>query len=532
MSPLDWSIIGVYLAGLLAMSVYLGRGQETGADYYVGGRTLPWWAVGISTMATQTSVNSFISVPAFVALRDGGGMGFVNYELALPLAMIFVMALLLPTFRKLQLISVYEYLETRFNVGVRCLVSGIFLLSRALATGVTVYATALVLQVCVGDIGVNVSQGTALVVIILFVGAFTILYDCLGGMKAVVWSDVIQMAVLLVGLVFCIAYAVDAAGGLGRAFEAMPTERWRALHLKMGTAGDGKTPFWAFLVGGFFLYASYYGTDQTQVQRQMSAATDDGARRSLLLNGLARFPLVALYMFLGFALFGALAKTPALAAALAREGAQVDELVPQFVLLVLPKGIRALLIAALLAAAMSSLDSTLNALSASTMQDFVGRFRTVNEESFLAASRATTVVWGVLITGFAILVAQRPGTKAIVELINQIGSAFYGPVLAAFFMGIFSRVSGAAMLLGVLGGVACNIYLWLLQPEVHFIWWNFTGFVGACAVATFAARARGAKRPRVSRPSVVWSRAYTLLLVYFISIVAIAWAMTTLGTQK
>ncbi|MCB0286574.1 MAG: hypothetical protein KDE57_07975, partial [Calditrichaeota bacterium] len=148
MTVLDWSIIAAYLAAMVGMSVYLGRNQKNQDDYYVGGRTLPWWAIGVSTMATQTSAISFISKPAFVALKPGGGLTWLQFELALPFAIIVVMVFLLPFFRKLQLVSVYEYLEMRYDASVRYLISGVFLVSRGMAAGVIIYANAIVLAVC------------------------------------------------------------------------------------------------------------------------------------------------------------------------------------------------------------------------------------------------------------------------------------------------------------------------------------------------------------------------------------------------
>ena len=179
MNLLDWSIVCLYLAGMILFSVYLSRGQKEQADYYVGGRALPWWAVGLSTMATQTSAISFISVPAFVALREGGGLTWLQYEFAVPLAIIFVMICLIPFFRRLRLISVYEYLEMRYGPGTRSLLAGVFLLSRGLATGVAVYASAIVLAVC---------MGTDLWLMILLIGVVTLIYDAIGGMKAVVYN--------------------------------------------------------------------------------------------------------------------------------------------------------------------------------------------------------------------------------------------------------------------------------------------------------------------------------------------------------
>ncbi|MEL6823923.1 MAG: sodium transporter, partial [Calditrichota bacterium] len=199
MTVIDWSILVTYMLGMIGLSVYLGRGQSSTDDYYVGGRSLPWWAIGISTMATQSSAISFISKPAFVALKEGGGMTWLQFELALPLAMIVIIAVLVPFFRKLELVSVYEYLELRFDKSIRYLISGVFLFSRGLAAGAVIYATAIVLSVCLE---------IELWITILIIGTVTVIYDTIGGMTAVIWSDVIQLILLLGGIALCMGIAI------------------------------------------------------------------------------------------------------------------------------------------------------------------------------------------------------------------------------------------------------------------------------------------------------------------------------------
>src|SRR5210317_1546434 len=203
MNSFDWFIIIAYLCSMIGLSIYLGKGQSNEEDYFVGGRKLSWWAVGLSTMATQTSAISFISIPAFVALKEGGGLTWLQYELAVPLAIILVMAFLIPFFRRLKLVSVYEYLEWRFGSSVRYLVSGVFLVSRGLATGVGVYASGIVLAVCLE---------IPLWSTILIIGVVTVIYDTIGGITAVVYSDVIQMVVLLSGIITCIVFAAGIVG--------------------------------------------------------------------------------------------------------------------------------------------------------------------------------------------------------------------------------------------------------------------------------------------------------------------------------
>jgi len=484
MSTLDWFIILSYLASMVAFSVYLGRGQESQDDYYVGGRDLPWWAIGISTMATQSSANSFLGIPAFVALTEGGGLTWLQYELAVPLAMIFVMVVLLPFFRKLELVSVYEYLELRFGRPTRLFLSAIFLISRALATGMGIYAAALVLTVCLG-----IPEWST----ILIIGVVTIIYDTIGGMAAVVYSDVIQMVVLLFGIVLCIGYAASEVGGITEMFSSLPAERWRALDMSTGlesvpVASASKTPFWGFFIGGFFLYVSYYGVDQSQAQRELSAPTIEDTKRSLIFNGLARFPMTALYLVLGVAMGAAYYKVPELREAVeshrnASGDVISDFLVPEFILTQLPEGLRALLISAILAAAMSSLDSALNSLSAATLKDFLED--RVAPDRLLTVGKIVTVVWGVVITALAFIFLFNEGSKTVVESINTIGSAFYGPILAAFCMGLISkRSTGTGVIIGTLAGVAFNVYIWLGHPEIFWMWWNLFGLVVTC-IATF-----------------------------------------------
>ena len=519
MTALDWAIIVAYLVGMVALSAWLGRGQSDADDYYVGGRNLPWWAVGISTMATQTSAISFISIPAFVALKQGGGLSWLQYELGVPLAMIAVMVLLLPHFRRLELVSVYEYLELRFDLPTRLFASAVFLISRALGTGVGVYASGLVLSVCLG---------IPVWATIVIIGVVTIIYDLLGGMAAVVYSDVIQMVVLIGGLVTCIAFAAHLCGGFGEMWASFPAERATALHVAETGFEGSKTPFWGFLVGGFFLYVSYYGVDQSQAQRELSAPTMAETRWSLVFNGLARFPLTCLYLLLGIAMGAAYASLPELQAAVPDD--KLDQLVPAFVLGYLPAGVRAILFAAILAAAMSSLDSSINSLSAASMKDFLERLWGMKPERTLFWSRATTLGWGAVVVGFAFLVGGISDT--VVEGINKVGSAFYGPILAVFTAGlVWKRATGPGIITGCLAGVGLNLVFWLWVPDMHWMWWNALGLVVSLVVG-FAVSL--ATREREVRPDLVlslaglreqerpWMKVHGVLAAYFLLILGVA----------
>lgn len=521
MAVLDWIIVIAYMLGMIGMSVYLGRGQSSIDDYYVGGRQMPWWAVGISTMATQSSAISFISKPAFVALKPGGGLTWLQFELAVPLAMIVLMAVLVPFFRRLELVSVYEYLELRFDPAIRYLVSGVFLVSRGLAAAVVIYATAIVLSVC---------MELDLWMTILMIGVVTVIYDTIGGMTAVIYSDVIQLVLLLGGVLLCIGYAVGEVGSVAAIVEALPADRWTAIDPATGFEGESAAPFWGILIGGFFLYISYYGTDQSQVQRELSAESDAGTKKSLLINGLARFPLTVLYIALGVAMYAVYAQSPELQAAVPADNP--DHLVPEYILHNLPVGIRALLIAAILAAAMSSIDSTLNSLSAATMRDFIGPIRR-NEGHSLILSKLVTVGWGAFITGFAFFVGAIDGT--VVEAVNKIGSAFYGPIAAAFLTGVLShRANTLGIFAGIVAGVGLNLVLWVFFPEIYWMWWNVIGCVVA-VVVTLSVSPLG-PRPggvtlrdytldhgRIWAEERSWLPVYALLAGYFVMMLALLW---------
>ena len=514
MNSLDWIIIIVYLCGMIGLSIFLGRSQSNEEDYFVGGRKLSWWAVGLSTMATQTSAISFISIPAFVALKEGGGLTWLQYELALPLAIILVMAFLVPFFRRLRLVSVYEYLELRFGTSVRYLVSGVFLISRGLATGVGVYASGIVLAVCLG---------IPLWLTILIIGVVTVIYDTIGGITAVVYSDVIQMVVLIAGILICIVYAAAIVGGLDEVWASFPPARRIAIDPSSGLQGAGASvPLWAFLFGGIFLYTSYYGTDQSQVQRELSAATTADTNKSLLLNGLTRFPLTILYVLLGIVMLAVYQNSPDLIARIPYD--KPDYLVPQFILLFLPQGLRAVIFASLLSAAMSSLDSALNSLSASTVHDFIAP-RLKHKTRLLTVGKLTTVCWGILITGFAFLVGGI--SETVIESINKIGSAFYGPILAAFIVGVLSqKATAGSITAGILAGVGFNLFLWLAMPGVYWMWWNMTGFLVATGVSFMVSFIRPAARTRDISNYVIrgsdllrkgrrWWPIYAILVLYF-----------------
>lgn len=471
LSPLDWLVIGVYLVFLVLFALWLARRQRDRSDYYVGGRQIGAWPVAISVMATQCSTNSILGAPAFVAFAAGGGLVWLQYELAVPLAMILLILVVMPLFRQLNLVSVYAYLEGRFDLRTRLLLSALFQFVRAFATAVTVFSIAIVIDLILG-IGFFGS--------VVLLGVFTVVYDVLGGIRGVIYSDVIQMLILVAVLALLLFLLAAEHGGVTGLLEAADPARRQALEFAHHGLGDGQTfAFWPMLCGGLFLYLAYYGCDQSQVQRLLSTRDIDTTNRALMINGLLRFPLVALYCLVGVGIAVYASEHAGFVASLPlHEGEpQYNLAVPRYMIDTLPPGLVGLGLVALFAAAMSSLDSVLNSLSATTMEDFVLRFvRTppgAARELFI--SRLITVAWGVLTLVMSFFVGDIAPT--VLEAINKIGSLANGPILAVFALGILTnRASGRGACIGLVLGIAGNAGLWLFAPGVSWLWWNVIGF--------------------------------------------------------
>ena len=360
LAPLDLAVLILYLAGIVGMSYAFARRQHTGEDYFLAGRKMRGSTLGFSILANQASAVSLVGAPAFVALSDGGGLRWLQYELALPVAMLALIVFLLPALRSVPGSSIYAYVERRFGRPTRQALAASFLISRGLSLGVILYASALV---------VSTAVGWPVAGCIVAIGVFAVVYTSLGGLVADIWSDVIQLALLWGGTLAAALYLV-ARGGADL-IEAIPVARTETLVLGASGLHDGTTfAFWPMLFGGAFLYLSYYGCDQSQAQRLLAAKSDEDARRALVWNGLLRFPLVLTYCGFGLLLAGLLQVDSAFAEQMAARPA--DSLVPTFMMTYLPVGLRGLLLAAILAAAMSSIDSALNSLAAVTLEEGPG----------------------------------------------------------------------------------------------------------------------------------------------------------------
>lgn len=508
MNILDYTIVFLYLGLLLYMGFNL-RQQNTKKDYFLGGRSLGWKPLALSVMATQLSAISFVSAPAFVGLREGGGMQWLSYELGVPLAMILLLGTILPTLYKSGVVSIYDYLELRFGRSTRVLISLVFQFSRAFATGIMIYAVSLILQ---GTMGIEAWQA------IILTGVITVLYSLQGGMKAVVYGDAIQMIIIVLGTIACICFGLYHLGGIEALVTQVPTERLQAVNVSSFGFSNDSFGFVPMIFGGIVLYASYYGCDQTQAQRALSAQNENDLRKMILANGIIRFPITVLYCLSGL-IVGTLAlTTPEFMSQIPADNP--DWLMPTFILNYLPHGVIGLLIVAILAAAMSSLSSAINSLSAVSIEDYCRiTNKEFEQEKYLQLAKYVGLFWGAVTLILSLFAGNIAPT--IIEAINKIGSMFYGPILAVFLLAIVDkRLNATHVNSGLVLGVLTNAVFWLGFPEVFWFWWNFIGFVVATLTAYIVLifiKSDGKVNPNVKK--LIWHSVLTkkdaLILIAF-----------------
>lgn len=494
MNWLDFLIIGIYIVFFLGMGFFF-KDNKNAKDYFLGGRSMGWFPLSLSTMATQLSAISFISAPAFVGLKLNGGLKWLTFEFAVPIAMAFIMLFIIPPLFRSGVVSIYEFIEKRFSSSTRLILSVVFQISKALGTGVMVYTIAIILQ-AVLDIDY--------VYTVLIISAITIVYSWQGGMKAVVWGDAVQMILLFAGLIVCTYYGwqlLQDNGGLTAGFDP---ERLQVIDFNMGLGDGGEYGLWPMIFGGFFLYVSYYGCDQSQAQRMLSAKNEKTIRQLLLANGLLRFPVVLVYCTMGLFIGALLTVAPDFMAEIgsatqkhfpadyAATGYKADLMIPVFITKYLPHGFIGILMVAILSAAMSSLSSTVNSLSAVSVEDFFNRgTKKLSTKKYMILSKASVVFWGVVCIACSFLFG---GSKsAVIEIINAIGSVFYGPVLVTFLLAIFSKkVNHIGMNAGIITAVLINLLFSKtiqglfnidLGFDIFWIWLNVTGVVIALVVA-------------------------------------------------
>jgi len=437
--------------------------------------------------------------------------------MSLSSSMIFIMITVVPIYHSFGVVSIYEYLEERFGPNIRSILSLIFMASRSLAAGVALVATSIVTSVILN---------IPLTITVIVIGAIAVLYTTMGGIKADIYSDILQLFVLWFSAILCFFILLELIKGM----PFPETERYRVFKISGTGLGDGETyGFWPMLLGGFFLYLSYYGCDQSETQRLLTAKDTKDAQKALFINGILRFPLVITYCSVGILMIPFLFHHPEFKEIIKNK--QPDFLIPTFLLYYMPHGLLGLTIAGIFAASMSSLDSTLNSLSAVTWRDFLQKYpqlRSMSPKKELWFSKLLTLMWGILCTIFALYMIGSPET--VLVMVNKIGSAFYGPILAMFWLGIFTRrANEKGAIAGLIFGVGLNIFLWqLYEHQVSWLWWNTIGFITSFITGYLISLSISSKQKHKNDMHILTSHKLPLayiciLFIVFLSIILICW---------
>jgi solute:Na+ symporter, SSS family len=470
LNRLDLAVIVVYLAGVTLFGLRFRGKERTIKNYFLADKTIPWWAISLSIVAAETSTLTVISVPGLAYDRD---FRFLQLAIGYLIGRVIVSLVLIPQYFRGELVTAYQLIERRFGQRLRSLTAGLFLITRAAAEGVRVFAVAIVVKVALSGLLSGFSEFGRDVAAIGIVTLLTLIYTFEGGMAAVIWTDVIQLAIYVAGTLvgfFTILHLVPGGWATVQSI-AGGAHKFRMFDLSWNLTST--YTLWSGLIGGAFLTTASHGTDQLIVQRLLSSRNQRQSVLALLSSGVAVFFQFSLFLLIGAMLFVFYKLYPP-AVAFTR----TDTIYPTFIVSRMPHGISGLLISAILAAAMSNLSAALNSLSSTTMVDFYARIRPGStEERQVKLSRVATVFWGVLL--FALALLARHGGK-VLEMGLSIASVASGCLLGVFLLGVLTRkASENGAIVGMLFGFALNIYLWQLT-KVAFPW-----YVAFGSVATF-----------------------------------------------
>jgi SSS family transporter len=452
---LDLAIVVAYLLGVTALGIYFRRGQSDVRDYFLGGRSAPWWAIAFSIVATETSTLTIIGTPA---IAYAGNLTFLQLVFGYLIGRILIVLLLLPGYFGGEFFTAYALIEKRFGPRMRALAASTFLITRALAEGVRVAAIALV---------VSVVLGTSVRIAVFLVIALTIVYTFEGGMKAVIWTDVAQFLLYLAGSAITFFFLLHRIpGGWNEVAQVAAANGNKLQLLDFSWNLATKYTFWSGLIGGAFLTMASHGTDQTIVQRLLAARNERDSRSALLLSGFIVLVQFALFLLVGVLLFVFAQHTPLLAS-----GQRTDAILPTFLVREMPTGLAGILLASILAVAMSNASGSLNSLAASTVLDFsqLSGHQT-NPTSFLKLSRRITLVWGAVLICFG-LVSWGP----LLEAGLTVASLPFGSLLGLFLLGTLDkRATATGAEAGMFAGLAVILSIWRFTA-VAFTWYVLIG---------------------------------------------------------
>lgn len=460
-----WIDLGVVVTYLIAITLFgarFGKSQRTLRDYFLGGRRLPWWAIAFSVVSAETSILTIISTPG-IAFQSN--LGFLQLVFGYLVARVVVALVLIPRYFAGELYTAYQLIEQRFGRGLKILTAGLFLVTRALAEGVRIFAISIVIEVIFK---------TGVLPAVVIITALTLFYTYRGGLTAVIWTDVIQLAIYLSGTALAVVLALQALPGGWTEVSAMAAAHGDKLAV-FNFAFNWHQPylFWSGLIGGAFLSTASHGTDQLIVQRLLAARTMRQSQVAVIASGVIVFFQFSLFLIAGAVLFAFYHRFPP-----ATEFTRADQVFPTFVVTQLPVGLAGLVVAAILAAAMANLSAAFNSLASSSVMDFYKPFVRpgADENHYLRVSRLLTLVWGGVLILIAFLAQQMH--RSVLELALTIASVPYGSMLGIFLLGVLTkRATGLATAIGALAGLATL----LAVMGMTSVAWTWYAAIGTCA---------------------------------------------------
>jgi SSS family transporter len=469
--PVDLGVVALYLVAITLFGLRFARkGAASGAPgnssarslraYFLADRTVPWWAIALSIVSAETSTLTIIGTPG---LAFAGDFGFLQIVLGYMCGRIVVALLFLPKYFHGEMLTAYQLIDRRFGRTLYKVTAGLFLLTRAAAEGVRVFAVSIV---------VGIAIGTGDVLSIAIISGLTLLYTFEGGMAAVIWTDVVQMAIYVGGTIVALwSLGHHVPGGWAHIHAvAAPAGKFHILNFALNLTTT--YTFWAGLLGGTFLTMASHGTDQLMVQRMLAARNLKESRLALLSSGVVIFIQFAMFLLIGVGLwvFYATPGAPHLATEMWVRTGDTNRIFPGFIVHEMPTGIAGLLVAAILAAAMSNLSAALNSLSSTTVVDFYMGFRPhAADTERMLVSRASTVMWALVLFAVAVYAVHAGGKGNVVEIGLSIASVAYGCLLGVFLLGTLTKYatqSGASV--GMITGFALNLALWRFPGKILY----------------------------------------------------------------
>jgi SSS family transporter len=441
LNALDFVVIVAYLIGITALGIWVGRQQKDSKDYFVADRTIPWWAVMFSIVASETSALTFISIPGLAYVGD---LGFLQVAMGYLIGRIVLAYTLLPRYYEGNLVTAYALLEQRFGLATRRFASIVFMATRGMADSVRVFATAVPIALIIGPL---LPAGAVMPVAVLVLGTLTIIYTIRGGMRAVVWTEIVQASVYIFGGISAIIIAGHLAHGGWSAITSTASAAGKLRVFNWYTGFDQPHTVFAGLIGGAFLSMASHGADQLIVQRLLSARSLKDAQIAVIGSGVAVIAQFAIFLMLGIGLWGFYQ---------AKQFPSADAIFPTFIIDQMPHGLIGLLLAAVLAATMSTHSGAINSLAAASTHDIYLPLtgHKADDARTLVVGRIFAFIWGIVLTAGALLFPENPKTPVVVVALS-IASFTYGGLLGGFFLAIFwRRAKQADAILGMAVGIA------------------------------------------------------------------------------